>query len=505
MRELAEVGRDLGFSPADLIGWGEGQAKLRLDALARPSRGQLILVTAMTPTPAGEGKTTVAIGLADGLRRLGQRSAVALREPSMGPVFGSKGGGCGGGRAQVVPADSINLHFTGDLHAVASAHNLLAAAVDNHLHFGNSLGLDVRRLIWPRVLDVNDRSLREVVIGLGGPTAGIPRQDRFDITAASEVTAVLSLAHDYDDLKARLSRMVVGLDREGAPVTAGHLRAAGSLAVLLRQALLPNLVQTLEGTPALVHGGAFANIAHGTSSLLAARAGLGGADFLVQEAGFGADLGAEKFLHLFCPKLGQFPSLAVLVITGRALRRYGAENALWHANLLRRFGLPVLIALNRMEGESTAQYEELLGHPVLPVDAYSRGGEGTRELAEAVLARALAPAVVKPLYEPLAALPEKIAAVAREAYGSPQVHYSGRAEVQLRECRELGFGDALPCLAKSPFQLHEAPLSIRAVHLLAGAGFVVPICGEVQTMPGLGKSPNLERIDLDSAGTIRWT
>lgn len=488
MRPLSEVSAELGLGPEQWIPWGEGAGKVRLEAWKPASSARFVLVTAMSPTPAGEGKTTVAIGLNDALRRLGKRSVVCLRQPSMGPVFGSKGGGTGAGRAQLWPGERINLHFTGDMHAITSAHNLLAAALDNHLHFGNGLGLDVRRLLLHRVLDQNDRALRSLVVGLGD----VPRQDRFDITASSEVMAVLALARDYDDLKARLGGIIVGVNQAGGLVRARDLRAQGAMAVLLKEALMPNLVQTLEGTPALVHCGPFANIAHGTSSVVATRLALARAEVVVQEAGFGAELGAEKFLDIFCRELGRFPEVAVVVVTARALALHGEENLRAHLALLDRLGLPHVVALNEVEGESFP-----LSLPHVPVRVYQEGGAGALELGQAVLAAT--PGTVRPLYAPGDALEEKVRAVFEGAYGAGTVEYAPHARVQLSECSAFGYGGAYVCVAKSQKALlPEGP--VRAVYLLGGAGFVVPVCGDLSTMPALGRAPRLERMDLTGEG-----
>lgn len=501
MRPLPQVAAELGL---EAIPYGAGAAKIPLADWGPPT-GRLVLVTAMTPTAAGEGKTTVAIGLADALRRLGALSAVCLRQPSMGPVFGRKGGGSGAGRAQLVPADRLNLHFTGDMHAVTAAHNLAAAALDNHLHFGNSLELDVRRLLHRRVVDLNDRSLRQIVVGLG--RQGVTREDRFDITAASEVMAVLSLADGYRSLKERLGRIIVGLNRSGRPVTIADLKAVGAMAALLREALMPNLVQTLEGTPAFVHGGPFANIAHGTSSILATRLALARAEVVVQEAGFGADLGAEKFLDIFCRELGRFPDVAVVVATRRALAQHGEENLRAHLDVLARFGLPAIVALNEVEGENSPA----LSLPHTPVRVFQEGGPGALDLGRAVL-EADPEESVRPLYPLDMPLADKLELLAREVYGAGSVEYSGRARTQLDECSALGFENAYVCVAKTQSSLsgdpglagrpRGFPLVVRAVYLLAGARFVVPVCGEISTMPGLGRKPNLESIDLTDAGEI---
>ena len=506
-RPLESVANDLKLNPCDLIPYGEGVCKVKLDHWGS-SRAKFVLVTAMTPTPAGEGKTTVAIGLADALRRLGARAAVCLRQPSLGPVFGRKGGGTGAGLASLYPSERINLHFTGDAHAVAAAQNLLAAAVDNHLHFGNRLGLDVQRLFVSRALDQNDRSLRHVVLGLGRD--GPPHEGRFEITAASEVMAVLSLAGSYAWLKTLLGRMVVGLDQAGRPVRAADLDAHGAMAVLLKEALQPNLVQTLEGTPALVHCGPFANVAHGPSSLVATRLALTGAEVVVQEAGFAADLGAEKFLDIFCRELGRFPDVAVLVATRRALARHGRENLEAHLEILKKFGLPTIVALNEVDGDSSPELEL----PHIPTRCYQLGGAGALALARAVLDAAPPDAPVTPLYAMEAPLEAKIATLAREVYGASGVEYSPQAHAELEEYSALGFGEGYVCVAKTQSSLSDDPqlpgrprdfaLRVRSLRLLAGPGFIVPECGEIQTMPGLGRSPNLERIDLSPEGIVNW-
>lgn len=490
---------DLRLGPSDLEPCGDGMCKIRPGLRGEP-RGRLVLVTAMTPTTSGEGKTTVAIGLADALRRLGARSVVCLRQPSMGPYFGRKGGGTGGGRAGLHPDERINLHFTGDMHAVGSAQNLLAAVVDNHIHFGNALGLDPGRLFVHRALDLNDRSLRNVVVGRGDKD-GPAHEEHFDIVAASEVMAILSLASDYDSLQERLARIVVGIDREGRPVTALDLRTAGAMAVLLKEAIMPNLVQTLEGTPALVHGGPFANIAHGTSSVVATRVALAGAGVVVQEAGFAADLGAEKFVDIFCRELGRFPDLAVVVVTRRALALHGEENLRAHLEILEKLGLPAVVALNEIEGDEGPLPET----PHIRTRAFTLGGAGSLELGEAVLAATPAEKVV-PIYPMDATLEAKVGLLARNVYGAGSVSYSESARRELDEFQTLGFGSSYVCVAKTNASLSDDPhltgrprgfdFHVNSVRLLAGAGLVVPICGTIQTMPGLGRSPNLERFNL---------
>ncbi len=535
MKSLADLARAIDLHPGDLIPYGDEKAKVRLESFAtRPPRGKLVLVTAMSPSPAGEGKTTCAIGLVDALNRLGKNAAVALREPSMGPVFGMKGGGAGGGMAQLVPAEEINLHFTGDFHAITSAHNLLAAAVDNHIHFGNSLGFDLREPLWQRVLDVNDRALREIVIGLGGKLGGVPRQARFDITAASEIMAVLALAGSREDLNQRLSRLVVGRTGEGAVIRADQLNAQGSMAVLLKDALLPNLVQTMEGSPALVHAGPFGNIAHGTNSVLATRAALGGADLVLQEAGFGADLGAEKFAHIFCPSAQVWPSLAVLVVTLRALRYHagipvsrigqadaaaveaGLANPLRHIENLKDWGLPVVVALNIRSEDTADDLKAALdgfqqaGVAAIPIDVYQHGGGGALPLAEYVAAHSDRPSTAQPVYTAEQSLADKIQAVAKGVYRARTVVYSKEAERQLDSLQRQGFGSLRVCIAKTQYSfsddatrvgvVDDHDLHIREVRLAAGAGFVVAVSGEIMTMPGLARQPNLERITLDAGG-----
>ncbi|MBT9584628.1 formate--tetrahydrofolate ligase [bacterium] len=527
--------QELELSAQDLIPWGDRQAKIRWNAFQnRPARGQLIMVSAMSPSPAGEGKTTVAIGLVDALRRQGKRAVAALRQPSMGPVFGMKGGGTGGGQAKLVPDTSINLHFTGDLHAITSAHNLLSAVLDNHLQ-RVSLKLDPRRVSWPRVLDMNDRALRNCVVGLGGPSHGMPRQDRFDITAASEIMAILALSNHWEHLRQRLSQIVVGTTREGEAVQAHQLGVAGAMAALLRDALLPNLVQTLEGSPALVHCGPFANIAHGTSSLVATRVGLSGSDFVVQEAGFGADLGGEKFLNIYARQLGQSPALAVVVATLRGIKYHGGvasaqlhqldsaalqrglANPLNHLRRLQRFGIPSVVALNARAGESAEEHKLVLDFlrqhecTAFLVDVFQHGGGGALELADYV-AQFRQPAALLPSYSLIESVEDKIGKIAIGVYGADRVEYSAEAVDQMAAIEKLGMGNAYICIAKTQYSLSDDPrqvgvaenfaLRIRQVKLAAGAGMIVPIAGEIQTMPGLPAHPNAQHIDLTSDGTI---
>ncbi|MCL6609227.1 MAG: formate--tetrahydrofolate ligase [Geminicoccaceae bacterium] len=544
-RPIGEVAAELGI-PADLlVPYGRHVAKVDLAGIAslgaRP-RGRLVLVTALTPTPAGEGKTTTTIGLGDALRRLGARTAICLREPSLGPCFGVKGGATGGGRAQVVPMERINLHFTGDFHAVGAAHNLLAAIVDNHLHWGNELGLDPRRILWRRVLDMNDRALRSIVVGLGGPAHGVPREAGFEITPASEVMAILCLARDAADLEARLGRVVVGLDRGGRPVTAADLEAAGAMAALLADALAPNLVQTLEGTPAFVHGGPFANIAHGCNSAIATRTALATAEWVVTEAGFGADLGAEKFCDIKCRIAGLVPDAAVLVATVRALRHHGGvaketltrpdpeavarglANLERHARNLHKLGLSVIVALNRFAGDSEEELalverfcRDRLGIEAVRCSHFAEGGAGALDLARQVRALVEAAGVeggstFRPLYPDKVPLWEKVRTVATEIYGAADIAADRVVQDRFAELEAQGFGHLPVCIAKTPYSFSADPsqrgapsghvLPIREVRLAAGAGFVVPICGEITTMPGLPRRPAAASIRLDREGRV---
>ena len=519
-----------------------GRYKAKVDYLAlkdRPMDGRLVLVTAINPTPAGEGKTTVSIGLADALRRAGKRTMLALREPSLGPVFGVKGGAAGGGYAQVVPMEDINLHFTGDLHAITAANNLLAAMVDNHIAQGNALGIDPRRITWKRCMDMNDRQLRQIVDGLGGRTNGMPREDGFDITTASEIMAVLCLASDIADLKQRLARIVVGRTYADAPVTAGQLRAQGAMAALLRDAMRPNLVQTLEGTPALVHGGPFANIAHGCNSIVATQTALRLADYVVTEAGFGADLGAEKFIDIKCRKAGLKPSCIVLVATVRALKSHGGvakadlaqenlpalekglSNLTRHLHNIRTvWGVEPVVALNRFTSDTDAEIALVreaaarMGAQVALCEVWAKGGEGGLALAEQVIARCERADLSKfsftyPDDLPLA---KKIEAVATKIYGAQDVSIAPAAAKQLKSFEEGGYGELPVCIAKTQYSFSDDPkklgapegftLTIRQARLSAGAGFVVALAGDIMTMPGLPRVPAAENIDVDDAGNI---
>lgn len=540
LRPIVDVARDLGIRPAHLEPYGRDKAKVRLEALdharAERSPGKLILVSAVTPTPAGEGKTTMSIGLAQGMRRIGKSACLALRQPSMGPVFGRKGGATGGGRSRLEPSDTINLQFTGDFHAVTSANNLLAAVIDNRLHFGDT-ELDPRRVLWKRALDVNDRALRKVIIGLGGPsTGGVPRESGFDITAASEIMAILGLSESPSDLRGRIDRILVGYTRSGRPVLAKEMGVTGSLAAILNEAILPNLVQSGEGAPAFVHGGPFANIAHGCNSVLATRMALAHADYTVTEAGFAFDLGAEKFFDIKCRAASLNPSAVVIVATIRALKMHGGirlneltspdpsavtsglENLAAHLDAASFFGKPVVVAINQRR-EDTAE-ELAVVHafcqgrdvPCATADVYGAGGEGSIDLAEKVVAAASSETPYTPLY-PLDIPPEaKIERIALTMYGADGVTILPGARAKLRKAARLGYG-ALPiCMAKTPDSLSDNPklrgrprgftLTVRDIEIAAGAGFLIALTGEIVRMPGLPVRPAAERIDVDSYGKI---
>ena len=536
---VADIAAELGVDADHMIPYGRNKAKIDhrlVKQLADKKDARVILVTAISPTPAGEGKTTTSVGLADALHRMGKKVVLALREPSLGPVFGIKGGAAGGGYAQVVPMEDINLHFTGDLHAIGAANNLLAAMVDNHIHHGNALGIDPRRVTWKRCVDMNDRQLRFVVDGLGGKINGTPREDGFDITVASEVMAVFCLATDLADLKARLARIVVGYTYEGKPVTAGEIGAAGAMAALLKDAFDPNLVQTLEHTPALVHGGPFANIAHGCNSVIATKLAMKLGDYVVTEAGFGADLGAEKFMDIKCRLAGLSPSAVVVVATVRALKHHGgcpkaelgvpnleyleagASNLRRHVeNMQRVYGMPVCVAINAFPTDSEEEHAFLeeyctqLGVPCARSEVFAKGGEGGLELAEDVLA-ILENREPKFAYPDDAPLKEKIEAVCKKVYHAERVTYAKAAEKALAEFESFGFGSLPVCIAKTQYSFSDnaallaAPegftMNVRDVRLSAGAGFVVAIMGDIMTMPGLPKKPAAESIDVDENGVI---
>ena len=538
LRPIAEVAAELGLSDDEIELYGRYKAKIRLAALERrPPKGRLVLVTGINPTPAGEGKSTVTVGLTQALKRLGKNAILCIREPSLGPVFGVKGGAAGGGYAQVVPMEDINLHFTGDFHAIASAHNLLSAMLDAHLHHGNALGVDVRRITWPRTIDMNDRALRNIVVGLGGVNAGPTREERFVIIPGSEVMAILALAAGIQDLEARLARIIVGLTAEKKPVRASDLKAQGAMTLLLKDALNPNLVQTLEGGPALVHCGPFGNIAHGCNSVAATRMGLALADLVVTEAGFGADLGAEKFFDIKCRMAGLKPEAAVIVATVRALKMHGgvkkedlgkpdaeavkrgAVNLQRHIRNVKKFGLPCLVAVNRFLTDTDAEVEAVTAAcaaeaaQAVRSDVWERGGEGGLALAEALL-RLLdtSKAAFQPLYDEKRPVKEKIETIAKEIYGADGVQFSHAAERALELLPKLGLGETPVCMAKTQYSFSDdasklgAPagytLHVRDIVPAAGAGFVVALAGDNMTMPGLGKSPAAERIRIHPDGTI---
>ena len=539
-KPMGEVARRLGIPGDALEPYGRDKAKLDggfVKSLDGRKQGRLILVTAISPTKAGEGKTTTTIGLGDALCRLGKKTVIALSEPSLGPCFGQKGGATGGGLAQIVPMAEINLHFTGDFHAITTAHNLLAAMLDNHIYWGNALGIDARRVFWPRVLDMNDRALRDTVVSLGGVANGFPRQARFDITTASEVMAILCLARDLEDLEQRLARIVVAETREGKPVTAGDLKAAGAMAAVLKDAAKPNLVQTLENNPVLVHGGPFANIAHGCNSVIATRAALALGDYVVTEAGFGADLGAEKFLDIKCRQAGLKPGLAVVVATVRALKLHGGAeekalekedvgaverglpNLLRHVENLGKFGLPVLVGINRFLSDAPAEIELIekkcaaAGATVYLCEHWAKGGAGAEELARAVVTTLdEGRAAFHPLYPDDMPLAQKIETVAKEIYRASGVAIAGTAQRRLKALETIGYGKLPVCIAKTQYsfsadpELRGAPtghtLPVREVRLSAGAGFVVAMAGEIMSMPGLPRVPAAERIRLTADGEI---
>ncbi|MCG7359873.1 formate--tetrahydrofolate ligase [Roseomonas sp. ACRSG] len=540
LRPIREIAEKAGIPEDALEPYGRYKAKVSLDFVnaqkGRPD-GALVLVTGINPTAAGEGKTTTTVGLGDALNSLGTRAMIALREPSLGPCFGVKGGATGGGHAQVLPMEEINLHFTGDFHAITAANNLLAAMVDNHLYWGNELGLDARRIVWRRAVDMNDRALRSINAALGGVPNGFPREDGFDITVASEVMAVFCLAKDLADLQARLGRIIVGYSRDGRAITARDLKADGAMAALLRDALAPNLVQTLEGSPALVHGGPFANIAHGCNSVIATRLALKLADVVVTEAGFGADLGAEKFLDIKCRAAGLAPKACVVVATTRALKLHGgvAKSALGtedvaavtrgignlrrHVQNMQKFGLPVVVALNKFTGDTEAEIAAVreamrpLGTKVILCTHWADGAAGAADLARAVLELIEGgSAAFEPLYQSHVSLAGKIETVAREIYHAASVAIPPPVAAKLKRFEDAGFGDVPVCIAKTQYSFSADPtllgapeghvLPLRDVRLSAGAGFVVAIAGEIMTMPGLPRHPAAEGIGLDAEGRI---
>ena len=537
---IDEIAAGLGIAKDELLQYGADKAKLtyKLEARVKDDPdGKLILVTAINPTPAGEGKTTTTVGLGQALGRMGKRAVIALREPSLGPVFGIKGGAAGGGYAQVVPMEDINLHFTGDLHAITAANNLLCAMLDNHIHQGNDLRIDPRRVVFRRALDMNDRALRKLTIGLGGKANGMPREDVFQITVASEVMAILCLATDLSDLKERLGNMLVAYDMDGNPVYARDLKAQGAMAALLRDACLPNLVQTLENTPCIMHGGPFANIAHGCNSVRATKLALKLADYVITEAGFGADLGAEKFFDIKCRKAGLKPDCAVLVATVRALKynggvakdalkeenldalKAGIENLKAHIENLGKFGVPVVVAINRFHTDTDAELDliaktcEDLGATCALSEVFAKGGEGGIDLAEKVLAAAdSGKSRFAPLYPTDLPIAEKIECIAKNIYGADGVDFAPAAKKSIAEIEALGYREVPVCIAKTQYSLSDDPkklgrpknftLSIRDVAISAGAGFAVAYAGDIMTMPGLPKRPAAEGIDVSEDGTI---
>ncbi len=538
LKPILEIAKKAGLSEDEIEYYGKYKAKIDLSVMKRKgTEGKLVLVTAITPTPAGEGKTTTTIGLADGLSRIGEKVVVALREPSLGPVFGVKGGAAGGGYAQVVPMEDINLHFTGDFHAIGAANNLLAAMLDNHIFQGNELGIDPERITWKRCVDMNDRQLRFVKDGLGGGKNGVPRDDGYDITVASEIMAVLCLATSLSDLKARLSRLVVGYNYNGEPVTAGQLKAAGAMAALLKDAIKPNLVQTLEGTPALVHGGPFANIAHGCNSVTATRLALKLGDYAITEAGFGADLGAEKFLDIKCRMAGLTPAAVVVVATVRALKMHGGlaktelmeenlaalekgmPNLLRHvSNIKNVYGLPAVVAVNRFPTDTDAEIDlvveqcRALGVNVKLSTVWADGGKGGEELAREVVRLCKEKSDFRFCYDEKIPIKDKIRAVVTKIYGGKDVAYTEEAEEQIARLERLGYGNTPVCMAKTQYSFSDdaallgAPegftVTVRSVKIAAGAGFVVVLTGNILTMPGLPKVPAAERIDVDEDGVI---
>lgn len=540
MLPITEVAGKLGIGEEDIELYGRYKAKLSMDLIKRVQDkpdGKLILVTAITPTPAGEGKSTTTVGLAQGLAKIGQKVIVALREPSLGPCMGIKGGAAGGGYSQVVPMEDINLHFTGDFHAITSAHMLLAAMLDNHIQQGNALNIDPRRIVWKRVVDMNDRELRNIVVGLGGKAHGVPRQDGFDITVASEVMAILCLATGLHDLKERLSKIIVAYDYSGNPITAGMLKAQGAMAALLKDAVKPNLVQTLENVPAIIHGGPFANIAHGCNSVMATKTALKLADYTITEAGFGADLGAEKFFDIKCRYAGLKPDAVVLVATVRALKMHGGVpktdlatpdveavkrgivNLEKHIENIKQYGLPLVVAINAFEQDTPEELEAVRSHcaahgvNVALSEVFAKGGEGGIELAKEVVALATSDkADFKLLYGEELSLKEKIETIAKKIYGAVGVNYTKEANNALKDFEKMGYGHLPVCMAKTQYSFSDDPallgrpegfeITIKNCRIAAGAGFVVVLTGDIMTMPGLPKVPAAEKIDVSDDGVI---
>ena len=540
MQKITDVAAKLGISEDDIELYGKYKAKLSYDLIRRvkdKKDGKLILVTAITPTPAGEGKSTTTVGLAQGLAKLGKKVIVALREPSLGPCMGIKGGAAGGGYSQVVPMEDINLHFTGDFHAITSAHMLLAAMLDNHIQQGNALNIDPRRIAWKRVVDMNDRELRNIVVGLGGKAHGVPRQDGFDITVASEVMAILCLASSLHDLKERLAKIIVAYDYNGNPITAGQIKAQGAMAALLKDAVKPNLVQTLENVPAIIHGGPFANIAHGCNSVMATQTGMKLADYTITEAGFGADLGAEKFFDIKCRYAGLKPDATVIVATVRALKMHGGVpktelktpnveavkkglvNLEKHIENVKKFGVPCVVAINIFAQDTAEELEAVREHcvkhgvNVALSDVFAKGGEGGIDLAKEVIALAdSGESKFAPIYSLEMSLKGKIETIAKEIYGADGVNYTKEADKALKEFEELGYGNLPICMAKTQYSFSDDPallgrpsgfkITIRNCRIAAGAGFIVVLTGNVMTMPGLPKVPAAEKIDVTDDGVI---
>jgi len=540
LEHITDIAAKLDIPPDQISPYGNDKAKVSLEyieSLKGQPDGKLILVTAISPTPAGEGKTTTSVGLGDGLNRIGKKTAICLREPSLGPCFGMKGGAAGGGRAQVVPMEDINLHFTGDFHAIAAANNLLAALIDNHIYWGNSAGLDSRRVTWRRVLDMNDRALRNINSSLGGVANGYPREDGFDIVPASEVMAIFCLAKDFDDLTDRLGSIIIGYTRKKEPVRARDINAQGAMTVLLKDALAPNLVQTLEGNPAFVHGGPFGNIAHGCNTVIATKAALKMAPYVVTEAGFGADLGAEKFFDIKCRKAGLKPDAAVIVATIRALKmhggvprdqlelenvdavRKGCANLARHIRNVKSFGVPAIVGINKFSADTAAEIavvEEVvaeLGSEAILCDHWARGGEGTEALAARVAAIAdSGTAQFSPLYDDAMTLWDKIETVATRIYGANEVQAEKSVRTRIKDFQDGGFGHLPVCMAKTQYSFSTDPLlmgapsnhsvTVREVRLSAGAEFLVAICGDIMTMPGLPRRPAADKIQLNAAGEV---
>ncbi|WP_204317762.1 formate--tetrahydrofolate ligase [Neobacillus sedimentimangrovi] len=539
MKPITEIAKNIGLAEEDLELYGKYKAKISNEALARlqtKQSGKIILVTSINPTPAGEGKSTVTVGLGDAFNRLGKKAMIAMREPSLGPTMGIKGGATGGGYAQVLPMEDINLHFTGDMHAITTANNALAALIDNHLQQGNELKIDQRRIVWKRVMDLNDRALRKVIVGLGGPLQGVPREDGFDITVASEIMAVLCLAKDLKDLKHRLSKIVVAYNVHKEPVTVGDLGVEGALTLLLKDAVKPNLVQTIEHTPALIHGGPFANIAHGCNSVIATMTASKLADYVITEAGFGADLGAEKFLHIKSRSAGIYPAAVVVVATIRALKMHdgvpkhkladensaasltiGIANLKKHINTIKSFGLPVVVAINRFMTDTDQEIQTLLewckeeNVPAAITEVWEKGGEGGLELAKRLLSTIeSAENNFKPLYDLSDSIEEKVRTIVQKVYGGKDVEFSAKAKKQLIEFEKFGWSNLPICMAKTQYSLSDDPsklgrpydftITVREFKPSIGAGFIVALTGEVMTMPGLPKEPAALKMDVDEKG-----